>query len=404
MADGNDAPLIALETRVFERQTQMLWRLAEDLFRNTHLAHDSSEGKASARGMFRSPSAPATGLQLIGLDSAKIEVFPPTVALLAGVCWQRFGIDPDFASLTLLADGDDYLGWHTDHDAMIGPGPGHADLVTFSFGASRRLAFATIGGPLANGAPTMIQQHMIPGGSAYRMHRAAQRFYMHSVPRVTGKAQVGARLSITFFSAQRGDPTEVWWTLVDARPGVHLPIFAGPATDAFARACVTDHAMQIVTPLGITDSVYGAAEYLKQLGLFEDRHDRMLVAERSRRLVAIKPERSDEDVVTAEVFLATMTCSRCGGAAGSLRVVEETYNMICSKLSGVGTIRLCIGCVQQLLGRPLQPRELEVDPINRPVLQAFALGCDHNGLAERRAEALGMVELIDREMASKNSH
>jgi alkylated DNA repair dioxygenase AlkB len=396
--------LIDLERRVFDAEAaeRMYWRIIEDLFSHSHMPQDSDEVRSTARAMFRAPSAPASGLNVVGRAANELTLFPPSIAILAGICWRQFGFEPDFASVTLFANGDEYLSWHTDHDAMLGPEPGVARLVTFSFGATRRLDFARIGTPIQGHDPIAIEaSFQIPGGSAYVMHPAVQRYYMHAVPQMSPQRR--ARLSVSFFMGQRGRPAEVWWTLVDARASTrNPPVFAGPATEAFERLCRSEIPLQAVTPLGITDSRYGAADHLKRMGLFTEEQHALLSFVRSSSMPAqgkptaqLEDEVRTEMICTAETLLASVRCSRCDHIAGTLRLTEDAHDQICTKVPKGDTIRLCIECVQALLGRPLEPSELSIDPRNRPVLAAFVLGCEHIGLETRRAAALERLAEID---------
>lgn len=405
MNDRIEIPFIELREGLFDRSSssRLLWRVMADVFGKTFAAQDEPAVRSTARALFRSNAVAAGALRMLDLDASKLELFPPTVAMLSGICWQQFGFEPELASVTLYADGDDFIEWHTDHDALVGPDPGHANLATFSFGARRSLEFAKIGHIDEYGMPETIAAFDIPDGSAYRMRPDVHRHFMHRVPAVLGKARtrIGARVAVTFFCGQRGAPADIWWTMVDRRVGKNPPLFAGPAREVFARMCASEDPVQLVTPLGYTVSRHEAARYLEQLGLFNDELDALLRAANARGLggkpktPAAETDAQTAAIVDAEHTLAAVRCSTCGGVAFGCRMSDVVHDIVADVVPEGATVRLCLGCVATIVGRPLEATDFAIDVLNRPMLQAFVAACNHNGLAERRAAALERIAAID---------
>lgn len=399
---------------------RILWDVVRDCFSGKQAVRaELKTFKLSARATFRAPWATLTmtqSPQLQGLYQS--ELFPPATAMLAGACRHIFSFQPDFASISLYADGDDYLGWHTDYDAYVGPAGGHSPVATFSFGAERLLRFMRIGS--TEPVDSLRPAH----GSAYLMDPRCQRYFCHSVP--VSETPVGARIAVTFFCGQRDDPRRIWWTLVDNE--TELPLVCAAPLDAY-KASVGRENCTLLTPWGQIDNKYVAEERLGQLGLLDDDaraeisalRERAVQPDRKPRRTIAELEQTGEldapppplpqsmlDDATIDILMSDPTavlmargvmertrCNRCEHACVPFALTQQAIDLIgalpCSVYLG-----MCLGCVQTILGRPLRPSELAVAPINRTILQAFTLGCDHNLLEERRTEAQNLINEIER--------
>ncbi len=106
------------------------------------------------------------------------------------------GIDFNSVLANLYRDGRDYMGWHSDNEAALGPRPTIASL---SLGAARRFvlkrrdAAAT---PAKQGERPRPLDVSLDAGSLLVMGGDTQRHYRHALPR-TAKL-VGPRINLTF--------------------------------------------------------------------------------------------------------------------------------------------------------------------------------------------------------------
>jgi len=91
------------------------------------------------------------------------------------------------ALCNLYRDGRDAMGWHSDDEAELGPGPSIASL---SLGAMRRFRLRHRSDPAVK-----LSIDLAPG-SVLLMAGATQRNYRHELPR-TSRA-VGPRINVTF--------------------------------------------------------------------------------------------------------------------------------------------------------------------------------------------------------------
>ena len=87
----------------------------------------------------------------------------------------------------LYRDGRDYMGWHGDAEAELGPQPVIASL---SLGAVRRFVLKS------RSTPTVKRAVELPHGSLLLMRGDTQRNYRHALPRTA--RPVGARINLTF--------------------------------------------------------------------------------------------------------------------------------------------------------------------------------------------------------------
>jgi len=83
-------------------------------------------------------------------------------------------------------DGRDYMGWHSDNEAGLGPQPVIASL---SLGAPRRFLLK----PKAGGASHAL---VLPSGSLLVMSGDTQRHWKHALPRTA--RPTGPRINLTF--------------------------------------------------------------------------------------------------------------------------------------------------------------------------------------------------------------
>ncbi len=116
------------------------------------------------------------------------------------------GIDFNSVLANLYRTGADYMGWHSDSEAALGPRPVIASL---SLGAARRFVFKRRDARKKSIAVVQPREPFdqasrreetlalaLPHGSLLLMRDETQRHYKHALPR-TAKP-VGARINLTF--------------------------------------------------------------------------------------------------------------------------------------------------------------------------------------------------------------
>jgi len=109
------------------------------------------------------------------------------------------GTDFDSVLANLYRDGSDYMGWHSDNEAVLGPQPAIASL---SLGAARRFVLKRRKQEMpvpegGNGSSSDTKLALeLPHGSLLLMRGYTQHHYRHALPR-TAKP-VGARINLTF--------------------------------------------------------------------------------------------------------------------------------------------------------------------------------------------------------------
>lgn len=93
----------------------------------------------------------------------------------------------NFVLINRYEDGDQYIGFHTDSEADLGPEPKIAGI---SFGAVRPLHFKRI-----STGTTDIKVDLDPG-SVVIMHHPTNVYWKHSIPKTAKK--IGPRISLTY--------------------------------------------------------------------------------------------------------------------------------------------------------------------------------------------------------------
>ncbi len=99
----------------------------------------------------------------------------------------EIGVDLNSVLANLYRDGADYMGWHSDNEAALGPEPVIASL---SLGAVRRFALKH------RAMPDDRLALELPHGSLLLMRGETQRHYRHSLPRTV--KPLGPRINLTF--------------------------------------------------------------------------------------------------------------------------------------------------------------------------------------------------------------
>ena len=100
---------------------------------------------------------------------------------------RELGVDFNSVLANFYRDGRDYMGWHGDAEAELGPQPVIASL---SLGAVRRFVLKS------RSNPTLKRAVELPHGSLLLMRGDTQRNYRHALPRTA--RPVGARINLTF--------------------------------------------------------------------------------------------------------------------------------------------------------------------------------------------------------------
>lgn len=163
------------------------------------------------------------------------QCFTPTVGMLAGLIFQRFGIAPDVAAIQLYRDGADHCAYHADSEIMAGPEPGRALITILSFGATRRLSMRPSG---IEADDEVEHTHFdLPPGSLFVMDGTTQRNHYHSIPEAPSCRS--PRISVTFLFRQRGDSKDLPWLLLRPDDTDSMtparPVYSGPPEELAER-------------------------------------------------------------------------------------------------------------------------------------------------------------------------
>ena len=100
---------------------------------------------------------------------------------------REMGVDFNSVLANFYRDGRDYMGWHGDAEAELGPRP---VIASVSLGAARRFVLKSRSDPAQKRAVEL------PHGSLLLMRGDTQRNYRHALPRTA--RPVGARINLTF--------------------------------------------------------------------------------------------------------------------------------------------------------------------------------------------------------------
>ncbi|MGF1767843.1 alpha-ketoglutarate-dependent dioxygenase AlkB [Enterovibrio makurazakiensis] len=112
--------------------------------------------------------------------------FPPLLDSLKIKCSRVAGDAFNSVLANLYRDGQDYMGWHQDNEAELGPAPNIASL---TFGESRRFVLKHI-------RTGEKREFELGSGSLLIMAGKTQTYWQHALPK-TAKTR-GARINLTF--------------------------------------------------------------------------------------------------------------------------------------------------------------------------------------------------------------
>lgn len=113
--------------------------------------------------------------------------WPETLLPIRDRLSDEIGVDFNSMLANLYRDGADYMGWHSDNEAALGPQPVIASL---SLGAARRFVLKH------RDMPGDKIGFELPHGSLLLMRGDTQRNYRHALPRTAKPG--GARINLTF--------------------------------------------------------------------------------------------------------------------------------------------------------------------------------------------------------------
>ncbi len=129
---------------------------------------------------------PGSDYRYSGLSLAP-QAWPRTLAALRDLVAAATGARLNCVLCNLYRDGRDYMGWHADNEAELGPEPLIASL---SLGATRRFVFKPRAG---DGERRSFE---LTSGSLLEMSGEVQRHWLHQLPRALRVLQ--PRINLTF--------------------------------------------------------------------------------------------------------------------------------------------------------------------------------------------------------------
>lgn len=213
---------------------EVFWDLMAEFYDARDLiAVDSPGHKRLYAAMYRKPRALDIA-RLFRMDADEMgpgtrdgQFFTPTIGMLAGLVFKRYGIAPDMAVAQLYRDGDDMCAYHADSELVAGPHAGRALVCIMSFGATRKLSMRPTGIEPDHEVGS-IDFDLTPG-SLFTMDGETQRHYLHSIP--PAPEGTGPRISLTFIFRQQDKAKKLPWLLMRAdghRKRTHaVPLFSG---------------------------------------------------------------------------------------------------------------------------------------------------------------------------------
>ena len=124
------------------------------------------------------------GLRLDGQGwPEQLDELRAAVAEIAGVAFNS-------VLCNLYRDGRDYMGWHADDEAELGPNP---CIASISLGASRRFVLRPKGKP---GGSTLRHEYLLSSGSLMLMAGDLQHHWQHQLPKALRVTR--PRINLTF--------------------------------------------------------------------------------------------------------------------------------------------------------------------------------------------------------------
>ncbi|MCD9027320.1 alpha-ketoglutarate-dependent dioxygenase AlkB [Luteimonas sp. BDR2-5] len=113
--------------------------------------------------------------------------WPDALRAVRDAVGEAAGVRFNSVLANLYRDGRDGMGWHSDDERELGPGPVIASL---SLGATRRFSFKH------RTRPGVGLTLPLPAGSLLLMRGATQQHYRHALPKTA--RPVGPRINLTF--------------------------------------------------------------------------------------------------------------------------------------------------------------------------------------------------------------